>query len=75
MSNERTTVIFRNKDKWFYDWIVKMVDTKRYMGLRTSMSFEILRLAKKGLLDSAEGADLDRTILKGDKDDVAHEST
>lgn len=37
------------------------------MGFKTSFSYELVRLARKGLVESAEGADLDRKVIDAAK--------
>jgi hypothetical protein len=58
---------FRNKDEWLVTLIDGIVSTKKKLGFKTSFSYELVRLAKKGLIDSAEGAAIDRKVI----DDIA----
>ena len=67
--SKRISIRFRDKDEWLYDRIATIVEHKQAAGMRTSFTFELLRLAKNGLLGEMRGADLDRAILKGEDDD------
>jgi len=66
--SDRITAIFGKDDQWLYDSITKLVETKKAAGFNTSYSFELVRLAKKGLvsvLDHTKDEDVDRLIMKG----------
>ncbi len=69
--NKKPTITFRKKDEWLYDCITKIVESKKAAGMRTSLSFELIRLARNGLLNEMRGAEADQKILKGDDDDSA----
>ena len=63
--NKRIVVVVPREDEWLYDCLEKIVKTKKEMGLRSTMSFELLRLAKNGMTKGMVGVDLDRKILSG----------
>jgi hypothetical protein len=62
----REYVYFRKKDLWLKECLDKIIKSKKAMGIRTNMSYEIVRLAKNGLMKELIGADLDKKILVDD---------
>ena len=62
--NNRVTTVFRRRDNWLYDCIDKIVRVKRAAGIKTSHSYELVRLAKDGLTHHMHGAENDLSILK-----------
>lgn len=60
----KRTVYFREEMNWLVQYIDKIVQTKEQMGVRTSFSWEMQRLARNGLLNSKEGSSIDRTLLE-----------
>ena len=56
--------MFRQNDAWFYDALVRIVETKQSSGFRTSLSYELIRLAKNSLTGAVNGAAFDRKVLK-----------
>jgi len=75
MANRRETAVFRQKDEWLYECIEKIVRLKKAAGIRTSFSYELIRLAANGLTGEMIGAEIDRKILKGTKDDGGGDKT
>ena len=68
----KRSVYFRADDIPFLETLERIVDTKREAGFATSLSFELLRLAKAGYVGGlAPGADMDRAILGGSDDSDA----
>jgi len=63
--NKRVVVVIPREDEWLFECLEKIVKTKNEMGLRSTMSYELLRLAKNGMTKGMVGADLDRKILRG----------
>lgn len=59
----KASVRFRRGDEWLLEAIDEIVEIKRLAGFKSSFSFELIRLAKKGLMDSAEGAEMDKVAL------------
>ncbi len=66
--NKNEKITFRRRDEWLHHCVQKIVDTKRDAGMTTSFSYELVRLARNGLLNEIRGADSDRKILKGEDD-------
>lgn len=62
--SKKITLTVKTADGWLLECVEKIVEFKLEMGFKTSVSYEILRLAKKGLVESMEGADLDKKVLK-----------
>lgn len=50
-------------DAWLIEAVQKIVDTKKRYGRKSSLSWELVRLAKNGLTHGLSGADIDRQIL------------
>ena len=63
----RVCVVFRKEDAWVRNAVQKIVEHKRLAGLPTSFSYELVRLAKNGILKTSIGAKLDRKILTDDR--------
>tara|TARA_R100001510_G_C7656076_1_gene215694 strand:+ start:4545 stop:4751 length:207 start_codon:yes stop_codon:yes gene_type:complete len=61
---KRRNIHFRKDMEWMIEYIDRIVQTKTEMGVRTSFSWEMQRLARNGLLNSKEGSSIDRTLLK-----------
>lgn len=59
----KLTVVYRKESQWLIDYIQDIVDTKKKLGFNTSFSYELFRLAKKGLVDSKEGEEIDKLVL------------
>ena len=51
------------EDEWLIDSLKKIVESKKKMHLKSSLSWELLRIAKNGLINELAGASLDKTIL------------
>jgi len=51
------------EDQWLLDSIIQIVEMKKKSKRKSSVSWELLRLAKNGLLRELSGADFDREIL------------
>lgn len=60
----KRSIAFRKDDVWFLDALVKIVDTKKAAGFKTSVSYELVRLAKNALTGAVDGAAFDRKVLK-----------
>lgn len=54
-------------DEGLYLALEKIVKAKNATGFKSSISFELVRLAKNGLLGNLVGAKVDREILLGKK--------
>lgn len=67
VAGAKRSVICRNKDLWLFECIDKIVKGKKAMGIKSSFSYELVRLAKNGFFNSMEGHKLDVAIL-GKKD-------
>ena len=61
--NKRIVVVFPREDEWMFECLTKIVETKKAMGMKSTLSFELLRLAKNGLTNGLKGVELDRRIL------------
>jgi hypothetical protein len=48
---------------WLIQALEKIVQTKQELGLKSSLSWELLRIAKNGLTSEMVGAKIDRAIL------------
>lgn len=59
-------IIFRKSDEWLIKLIEEIVSTKKRLGFKTTFSYEMVRLAKKGMIDSTEGHKIDRMVLNDD---------
>lgn len=59
----KRSVVFRQADVWFYEALTKIVETKKVAGFKTSMSYELMRLAKNSLTGSVDGSVFDREVL------------
>ena len=57
-------VYVTQQDMWLIEALEEIVKAKRAMGLKSSISFELLRLAKNGLTDGLAGSKMDRAILE-----------
>jgi hypothetical protein len=51
------------QDMWLIQALEKIVQTKQELGLKSSLSWELLRIAKNGLTSEMVGAKIDRAIL------------
>ena len=60
----KRSIAFRKDDVWFLDALVKIVDTKQSAGFKTSVSYELIRLAKNALTGAVDGSAFDRKVLK-----------
>jgi hypothetical protein len=60
----KRSIAFRKGDAWFLDALVKIVDTKKAAGFKTSVSYELVRLAKNSLTGAIDGSAFDRKVLK-----------
>jgi len=56
-------------DLWLLEAVSKIVATKKKAGRKSSVSWELCRLAKNGLTHGLSGADIDQTILLRNDDD------
>ena len=65
-TNLRRSVVCSKKDSWLFEAIDKIIGTKKMAGMQSSFNFELLRIAKNGLVRNMLGAEEDRTILKGE---------
>jgi uncharacterized membrane protein len=65
MKPKRELITFKKEDEHFYSLIVGIVQIKKLTGIRTSFSYELIRLAKNGLGMSLKGTSLDRKIIDG----------
>ena len=61
--NKKIVVVFQKRDEWLYNCLEKIVKSKREMGLKTSISFELIRWARNGFINNTEGMRLDRELL------------
>jgi len=59
----RKTIFFTSDTEWVYRSIMKLVNTKKEMGLPSTFSSELIRLAKNNLGTTLNGTKLDREIL------------
>jgi len=66
---KKEKITFRRKDEWLHECVTKIVETKRDAGMKTSFSYELVRLARNGMLNEMRGAEKDQEILKGGDDD------
>lgn len=60
---ETRTIRFRKEDQWVNKYIQDIIDTKKKLGFKTSFSFELIRLAKNGLINSTDGSKIDRMVI------------
>jgi len=66
----RTVKIYvADADLWLLEAISKIVAAKKKAGRKSSLSWELCRLAKNGITRGVSGAELDRQILQGSSDD------
>lgn len=61
---EKFKVSFSGDNLWLYLFIENLVQTKRLVGIKTSMSSELIRLASNSLKNETVGAAIDIEILK-----------
>ena len=66
MASRRETVVFRVEDGWLAECVDKIVCVKRAAGIKTSFSFELVRLARVGLTGEFLGAEFDKKAIKDD---------
>lgn len=59
-------ISFRKSDEWLIKLINEIVETKKRLGFKTTFSYEMVRLAKKGMIDSKDGHKIDRMVLNDD---------
>lgn len=74
-NNKSVDLAFRRKDEWVLEYLQAIVETKREMGIKTSLSYEIVRLIKNTLHDELKGAKLDAAILREKIDDFRKRAT
>jgi len=68
-------ISFRKQDQWLLDAIDKVLKTKKDLGLPANFSFELVRLARCGLVKNlTDGAKLDKKSLGGDDDSASKTS-
>jgi hypothetical protein len=58
------TVTCRRADQWLLERLDTIVDTKKSLGIKTSFSYELFRLAKNALAATLKGSKLDREIME-----------
>lgn len=63
-------MVFRRQDEWLIKCIDRIVEAKTLAGMRTTASFELVRLAKNGLTNAMTGSEIDRKVLGHGGDDV-----
>ena len=64
--NRKEHIVFRREHEWLAECIDKIVQAKTDVGIKTSFSWELIRLARCGMVQNMEGdgAAFDRAILK-----------
>ena len=67
----RRTLNCRAEDVWVLRAIDQIIEAKRTLGLKTSFSYEMMRLARNALLNAADGEAVDREVMR----DVVAEGT
>jgi hypothetical protein len=67
--SEKITVSIRKEDLWILDVLDRIVEAKQAAGIKTSLSWELVRCAKNGLTNGLDGAELDKKILQGANND------
>jgi len=68
--NQTREITFRRTDEWVLEYLLEIVAAKRESGIRTSLSYELVRLAKNALCGETNGEELDAVILKERLDDL-----
>lgn len=61
---KRQTISFRKDNEWVYNLVKEVVKTKKLLGIRTSFSYEMLRLISNHLREESYGVELDKRILR-----------
>jgi hypothetical protein len=69
--NQSREITFRRNDEWVLEYLLEIVAAKKESGIRTSLSYEIVRLVKNALCNEVNGGELDALILKERMDDLA----
>lgn len=59
------TLYCRVQDVWILESIDSIIRTKRTLGVRTSFSYEIMRLVRNSLLNARDGEAIDREVMRG----------
>lgn len=62
--NPYRSVVCRKKDMWFLNCLDRIVEGRKTLGLKTSFSSELFRLAKNGLYNEVKGKNIDLRILQ-----------
>jgi hypothetical protein len=68
--NKNIVVTFRRDDEWVLEYLAAIVEGKRELGIRTSLSYEVVRLVKNTLHNELKGSKLDALIVKEKLDDI-----
>ena len=55
-----------DEDLWLIEAVQQIVDAKKKAGRKSSLSWELVRLAKNGLTNGLSGVDIDRAVLLRD---------
>lgn len=53
-SNKQLVITFRKRDEWALDYLKMIISGKKDLGIKTSLSYEIVRLIKQGLQSNTE---------------------
>lgn len=53
-SNKTVDVTVRKSDEWVIEYLQMIVDVKKDMGIRTSISYEVMRLVKRAIHTSGD---------------------
>ena len=64
MVKRNRTVICRVDQEWVFKSIDRIVENKKAMGIKTTFSYELVRLAGNQLVKEMDGAEIDRSILR-----------
>jgi len=59
----RRSIIFRRDDQWLLNCLDHVVESKQISGIRSSFSYELIRLAKNGFLKSMQGSKILKKLL------------
>ena len=55
-----------DEDLWLIEAVQQIVDAKKKTNRKSSLSWELVRLAKNGLTNGLSGVDIDRAVLLRD---------
>ena len=64
MVKRKRVILCRVNQEWVFKIIDKIVLSKQAMGIKTTFSYEIIRLAGNQLVKEMDGAEMDKRILR-----------